>query len=441
MAFIMTSLFVLGFSGCGKADTQDSLGKENSYDVLHMGAIPIGMWVTPPEKYRTAEYYGLMKECCINFVNGFSAYETNSDAIKQSLSLAEEYGLKFLVADQKVTACIGEYQKNPDAEILEKAMKQIEQYYQYPAYAGQLLMDEPGRDMFDNLIPFIETYNKNYPGKQWHVNMFPCYAEGGTGVPYEQYVDDWIEMANPNYYSYDSYPLLAYDEDNPLARPEITEYYYNLDLLRSKTREKEIPVWSFIQTVGISGTQGVPDKRTPSREDIRWQTFTDLAFGVKGLQYFCYFTPDKGSETFTPALITTDGQKTERFDYVKELNQEIAVYGDKLLNCHAEGVILNKKSDEERYRLYEESLDSFGKLTGVEGDTALIGCFTDRITEKKSILITGTNPREDIHITLNFARGVKSVEAYVNGKAVEMTVTDGKIELTIPRGDAIYVLM
>jgi hypothetical protein len=441
LTLIMVSLFIVGCSGCGKADTKDNLVKENSYDVLHMGAIPIGMWVTPPEKYRVSEYYELMKKCGINFVNGFSSYETNSDAIKQSLSLAEEQGLKFLVADQTVTALIEEYQKNPDEAILEKAMKQIEKYYQYPAYAGQLLIDEPGRAMFDNLIPFVETYSKNYPGKQWHVNMFPSYAEGGTGVPYEQYVDDWIEMVNPNYYSYDSYPLLVYDDDNPLARPEITDYYYNLDLLRSKTREKEIPLWSFIQTVGISGTQGVPDKRTPSREDIRWQVFTNLAFGVKGLQYFCYFTPDKGNESFTPALITTDGQKTERFDYVKEINTEIAAYGDKLLNCHAEGVILNNNSDEERYQLYDESLVSFGKLLSVEGDTALVGCFTDRITEKKSILITGTNPREDINITLSFARGVKSVEAYVNGEIVKMTVTDGKLELTIQRGDAIYVLI
>lgn len=440
LVFIMMNLIVLGCSGCGKSGTKESSGKNNIYDVLNMGAIPIGMWVTPPENYRTSEYYELMKECGINFVNGFASYETNTDAIKQSLSLAEKHGLKFLVADQKVSAFIREYQKNPDAGILEEAMKQIEEYYQYPAYAGQLLMDEPGRAMFDSLYPFVESYRKNYPGKQWHVNMFPHYAEGGAGVAYEQYVDDWIDMVNPNYYSYDSYPLLVYDEENPLARPEITDYYYNLDLLRSKTRAKEIPFWSFIQTVGISGTEGVPDKRTPSREDIRWQVFTNLAFGGKGLQYFCYFTPDEGSESFTPALISADGQKTERFDYVKELNQEISVYGDMLLNCHAEGVILNSKTNEERYQLYEESLESFGKLTGVEGDTVLIGCFTDRNTDKKSVLITGTTPREDVNIIISFARGVKSVTAFVNGVATEMTVTDGKLKLTILKGDAIYLL-
>ncbi len=441
LIFIMVNLFVVGCSGCQRTDTRGNSAENNSYDVLHMGEIPIGMWVTPPEKFRTSEYYALMKECGINFVNGFASYEANTDAIKQSLSLAEEQGLKFLVADQKVTACIREYQKSSDAGILEKAMKQIEEYYQYPAYAGQLLMDEPGRAMFDSLYPFVEAYGRNYPGKQWHVNMFPHYAEGGIGAPYEQYVDDWIELARPNYYSYDSYPLLTYDENNPLARQEISDYYYNLDLLRSKTRREEIPFWSFIQTVGISGTEGVPDKRTPSREDIRWQVFTNLAFGVKGLQYFCYFTPDKGSESFTPALITTDGQKTERFDYVKELNREIGAYGDKLLNCHAEGVILNTESQKERYQLYEESLASFGTLLGAEGDTVLIGCFTDRNTEKKSVLITATTPREDVNITLSFARSVKFVKAYVNGEAVEMAVTDGTLKLTILKGDAIYLFI
>lgn len=439
ICLVMVSLSVIGSTGCGKDGAQKKV--ENNYDILDMGEIPIGMWATPPETYRTSEYFAMMKECGINFVNGFSPYENSVDAITEALNLAGEQNLKYLVSDSSVTRCIRAYESTRDEGLIEDAMKQIEAYYQQLAYAGQLLLDEPPRSMFEGLQLFIEAYEKNYPGKQWHINMFPHYAEAGAGVPYEQYVDDWMELVNPNYYSYDSYPLLEYDEDNPFARPEITDYYYNLDLLRAKTREKGIPFWSFIQTLGISGTEGVPDKRTPSREDIRWQVFTNLAFGVKGIQYFCYFTPSGGSESFTPALITTDGKKTERFDYVKELNTEISAYSSILINCHAEGVMLNHEKDEERFRLYEEKLESFGKLKSVEGDTVLVGCFTDCGTKKKSVLVTATTPRDNVSVTLNFEGGIKKVTAYINGEAVQLEVVDRKLKLDILKGDAVYIIM
>ena len=32
--------------------------------------------------------------------------------------------------------------------------------------------------MFNVLNDVIQEYNKNYPGKQWHINMFPSYGEG-----------------------------------------------------------------------------------------------------------------------------------------------------------------------------------------------------------------------------------------------------------------------
>lgn len=445
---IMLFAFMLTSSvGCNGDDKTSGTGnlrpseEKNQYDLLDIGNIHIGMWVTPPAANRTQESFDTMAESGINFVNGFEYFESDENQIREALTFADNSGLKFLVADRRVTEAINTYDTTKNAQLIEEAMTAIESYYEYPAYAGQLLIDEPGRSKFETVHAFIDAFEINYPGKQWHVNMFPSYAEGGAGVPYLQYVDDWMELVNPNYYSYDSYPLLVPDPNNPFTRYEIEDYFYNLDVLRSKTAEKKIPLWSFIQTLGISGTPGVADKRTPSREDIRWQVYVNLAFGVKGLQYFCYWTPSGGSESFTDAMIAADGTKTERYDYVKEVNTEILNFGEHLLQCDSKGIILNVANPSDaKYKLYDDSLTSYGKVTAVSGDDAIIGCFYNPYTGEDSLLIVPTTPRDNAELSLTM-QGVEEVTAYIGGQARALKTSNGVLTLSLNAGDGMYIIL
>ena len=439
MSSIMVSTMGIGVAGCDKNQKLED-PSTNPYDILGIGNIHIGMWVTPPGESGTQEAYDIMAESGINFVNGFEWFELDENRIRKALTYAGNSGLKFLVADRKVSGLIESYAKAPTPKTIQEIMDQIETYYSYPAYAGQLLKDEPNISMFNALNDVIREYNKNYPGKQWHINMFPSYGEGGAGAPYEQYVDDWMDLVNPNYYSYDSYPLLEVNEDNPFARYESEDYYYNLDILRTKTAERRIPLWSFIQTLAIGDSKGNYHKRVPSREDIRWQVFTNLAFGVKGLQYFCYWTPNSGSETFSPAMIAPDGSKTERYDHVKEVNEEVFKIGKSLLLSDSEGVILHTASTEKRFRLYKDSLTSFDCLERVSGDDVLIGCFFNRYTGEKSVMITPTTPRDDISITLSMKKGTKKVTSYSGLSQKELAVENGALTLNIAKGDSLYIV-
>lgn len=435
----MTSTVLLGsmLTGCRKEESKKPV--KTNYDILELGEMPIGLWVTPPAQYINDENYKVMSEAGINFINGFR--EETPDNINAAMDYAQKYGMKFFLyqteIEQKIKLYDAEMKKEePNLDLTEgylnSTMSGISDYKDHPAFAGVLFLDEPGKPLFNSVNEFINAFKTQYSDKQWLVNMFPSYATGGiqSNGNYMDYLDTWLDLVKPNYFSYDSYPLLQ-------TGGETADYYYNLDLIRSKTKERNIPFWTFIQTLSISGTPGVPDKREPSEKDIRWQVYTNLAFGAKGLQYFCYWSPGNGSESFGDALIDTNGNKTVRYDYVKKLNTEIYEIAKILLNCDAEGIMMNVKNGDMNYNLYDQKLTSYGPITSIGGDSFVIGCFSDKDTEAKKVLVSSYKPTASANVVLNIIDGVESVKIWVNGEKRILPVNNNQIEFTIGAGDGI----
>ena len=104
------------------------------------------------------------------------------------------------------------------------------------------------------------------------------------------------------------------------------------------------------------------------------------------------------------------------------------------------GVILHTASTEKRFRLYKDSLTSFDCIESVSGDDVLIGCFFNRYTGEKSVMITPTTPRDDISITLNMKKGTKKVTAYSGLSKKELAVENGALTLNIAKGGSLYIV-
>lgn len=296
LAKLTAALMLFSLCSCSTAEETDNpIGSNAVYDVLGMGKIPVGMWVTPPDGYRTEDAFRLISESGINVVNGFGYSEDTDEEVKTVLDCCQKYGLKYLYSSLSIEESIKSYKENPEAELISSAMEQIDKFAGHPAYAGQLFIDEPSVSYFDTLKEYITEYKKRHSDKLCYVNMLPYYALAGTGSSrYEDYVDTWIDKTSPAFYSYDSYPLIDYDPTQEGYRAEMEDFYYNLDLLRAKTLENGIPLWTFVATLGYQHASE-PNRREPTREELRWQVFSNLAFGAKGLQYFCYWTPSQDS--------------------------------------------------------------------------------------------------------------------------------------------------
>ena len=418
--------------------TDEPLGTNAVYDVLGIGEIPVGMWFTPPDGYRTMDAFKKIADCGITMVNGFPYSENTEEEVNFVLDACQEYNLRFLYSSLQIEENIREYNKTKDPQIIENTMAEIDKFASHPAYAGQLFIDEPSISYFDTLADFYNAYRTKYTDKLPYVNMLPYYALGGTGCSrYEDYVDTWYEKVNPSFYSYDSYPLVDYDPSVIGYEAEMSDFYYNLDLLRAKTLEQGTPMWSFVATEGYKKADGSPepDRRQPSREDFRWQVFSNLAFGSKCIQYWCYWTP--GGDV-TTALVDRGGNPTETYYHAQEVNAEFKNYSPFLLNADAVGVMM---SDYRRggYEIYTTPLTKFGAIKSVEGNRYVIGCFSDKDTGKKSVLITPTTPRDDIEVTMTMHSSVKEVTAYVGGVAKTLKVKNNKLKVKVNHGDAVYI--
>lgn len=428
--YIFSITFCLFFHSCEKElnsidHEEESIDIVFNYDLLGLGELPVGLWVTPPAQYQTYEEYAKIRECGMNFVNGFHYYENNYNAIMRILDFCEQNNLKYFTNKSIVEEDIIKYSKNADRSLLTKFINGIKPYAEHSAFAGELLLDEPGKNLFEAISAYTKAFDDAYPEKMWHVNLYPSYATGGIRTSsYDDYISSWLLTVPSKHISYDSYPLLA-------TGGIIDDYFYNLDILRAKSRYRKIPFWSFIQTLPISAAPGTPEKRVPSEIDIRWQIWSNLAFGVKGIQYFCYWTPNNA---LGDALVDRNGKKTERYYYAKKINKDVNSIGKILLNCHAEGVILTSPFKE--YKMYDQ-LYHFGIIESVSGES-IVGCFENN-KGKKKILITSLVPEKRSNVTLNFSQDSSKLRIWRNNTSEEKVISESKISFLIEEGEAIFI--
>ncbi|MCU6710748.1 beta-galactosidase [Paenibacillus sp. J5C_2022] len=395
-------------------------GQQDKGVEAEMKTFPIGLWVSPPANEVTLERYEEMKEAGITFVTGFSEWEGGSETMMKSLDYAEATGMKVILRDPQ----IGELADGELSGIGELTAP----YRDHPAYMGHVFYDEPSLTQYDRLAAMKEEYKKDAPDGLPYVNLFPTYAsldqKGGT---YTEYLDQYIQKYKPELISYDHYPFLTEAKGGPGAITE--DYFYNLELIRRASTEHQLPFWLFIQTLSFNTTH-----RDPTEEEIRWQVFTSLAYGAKGIQYFTYWTPQSGRETFGSGMIDLQGNRTRHYDEVKRINASLQEIGPRLMELQSEGVI----HFGDQPALLEESMKSFGPIASVSGDPAIIGCFTDS-EGVQSVLVVNASFQQPSSTELKLEGDVKRAAVWNGGQVQSRKIAGGAMQVELAPGGAMWI--
>jgi hypothetical protein len=265
----------------------------------------IGLWVPPQTAEDLPGRYREIADANFNLVIGNSAPDSRAQ-----IELCRGAGLGALVAGDTAA------DKLPEG----------------PACWGYLLTDEPDASHFAELGRRVEAIRRARPGRLAYINLFPNYAspEQLGSTTYEEHVSRFIQVVRPDVLSMDHYPVMRPDRDTRSA------YLANLEAFHRHAKAAGIPFWNYFNAMPYG------PHTDPTEAQLRWQVNASVAWGARGVMYFCYWTPGKGAGGAGEfpkggAVITAEGMKTRHYEEAKRINSGLLRHGPTLMQLDAEG--------------------------------------------------------------------------------------------------------
>lgn len=273
---------------------------------------PIACWRGPPPSHNTLEHYRILRDCNFN-ITGPSGGHT-SETNRVMLDLCAEAGLKAIVVDGRVgpQMVLRDDWKDVVSQV-------VSDYAAHPAFYGYHLLDEPSSLLFEALGSVSRELERQDPAHLPYINLLPTYASvAQLGTPdYKDHLARFRRIARPRLFSYDHYALLKGGGIRP-------DYYENMELVRAESMRSGIPWWYVHNSGSYSGY------RVPTEAEMRWQLYTSLAYGTKGVSYWHYWGREQKGDERT-GVVDPEGNPTRLYGILKELNRETQVLGDILL--------------------------------------------------------------------------------------------------------------
>lgn len=399
---------------------------------------PISGTYSNGESYNhvTEETYRFFQEAGINLITYIPKTWTrmsNRQEIIQNLTYAEEYGIGIYVCDGRIRY----------TDLSAKAISEsIATYSQFNSFKGVFIADEPGTESYyperDVMIDDCATLSKalnQYSNLYGYIGLLPLSLPEGADLDeyltiYGEYLDEYIAKTSPKMISYDNY-VFTYGTKSA--------YFQNLNIVRQKAIDNDIPFWPDIQIGNWRENPNIPSG-TPTEGQFMWNVNTCLAYGAQGIQYYPLVEPyyeDYDYERY--GLIDINGNPTKWYDYVKKMNRHIAAIDEVLLEAESQEVLAVGTKAQETTGI---SISAYGNLESVvlgnEAEGAIIGAFSYR--GKDAFYVVNYDMVNPQTISLDFA-GNDSYEYRMIQNAVTSYGKGNICDLTIPAGEAVLVVL
>ncbi|MEI7836408.1 MAG: hypothetical protein WCK05_08340 [Planctomycetota bacterium] len=401
----------------------------NAKPPVYTAPFIISYWCGPPKIETSLARYKELAECGFNVA--FPAIDTLWSASSKAgvehnlryLDTCKQAGLKALVWDGAMIQPKGWPAPGPeDIPGIEKAMDGIiARYSSHPALLGYVVYDEPDREQFDRIGVINKYLLKKDPKHLPYINLLPSYAgppgSNWRSPNYEESVGGFIKTVGPALLSWDHYRQMFEAGDESC-------YWENLEIVRRKCLKAKIPYNQIIVSMKHMGY------RECSEADLRWQVWTSLAYGSRGIQYFTYWFVKELAWADAPALITKDGKRDVKWEYVKKINNRIAKLGPTLVKLTSTGVYCT-----DPLPVGTRPLSETAPVKKAEGGPMVIGCFKDASGDKPAEYIMPVNRSftAAIKATLTLDEKYESVSeiSQVTGKPV-LPVSVAEKPLVVP---------
>jgi hypothetical protein len=305
---------------------------------------PIMAWNGAPKDPAALQK---MRECGLT-IAGFAAPGT--------LDACRAAGLKAIVSDARTSGY--DWANVDEAKARKNVASLVAKVGRDPAVFGYYLRDEPGTGMFPGLAKVAGLIRELSPGKWPYINLFPDYANSGQlgATSYADYLERFIATCHPSIISYDNYSLM----DDGSVRES---YWTNLEAVRAACQKHGIEFWNIVLSVAHFSY------RELNAADLRFEVYTTLAYGGRGISYFTYFTSGTGNYRMAP--IDQFGHQTPTWYFMQHANLQIQKLAPTLLQLRSDAVYHFGQIPSGANGPQTNSL-----VSGVGGNNFLVGDFT-----------------------------------------------------------------
>lgn len=401
---------------------------------LKNGEMLIGGWVAPlygereEENFLTAEAFSDVGKSGLNTVYTCGCPRKDFGDVRRAADCAGRVGVKLIVS----------------AECLRNGLMTDEECRNFISFCRQSesviglnVFDEPQAKHFKALKELFEKFGELFGDLLFYVNMLPVYAPAeafrrearteekrlSVRNEYTDFLREYLNMIRPPVLSYDFYPFRF---EKGVCDPD---YFFNLSVCARCAKEMNIPLWDFIQVTSWNRES----IRNMTYSEIRWQVSVSVAYGVTGIQYFCYWTPRDGDgETFMDAMVDRKGNRTKSWYFVRDVNRHLRAIEKYILAAEHKGVIA--VGDTSAPVPEVDQIKTYGNLCGISADGALIGCFLYR--GKNMYYAANTSVWEERVLSLSFSSVLKF--RLVRGERAGGYVSD-KFEEVLHPGEGVLL--
>ena len=374
----------------------------------------------------TDEHYREIADAGINTVFGlYERAEVNAEEIRAALALCEKYDLSYVAVGNGLASF-------SDVGIAESSLYNSLLKDSPSALGGVIVKDEPNEKQFAKIAASKEVLRQLFGKKLlYHSNLYPDYATAAqlfgdesypSGYSYEKYVENYCKTYSPQILSYDYYPF---------QKTKILDgYFVNMSTIRKYAEQYEIPFWVYIQCCSFNKYTKIPDNG-----ELKWLVNTSLAYGCKGLQYFTYVDAlSGGNETFSGSPIDKNGNKTETYGYISDINKFVGNIDEYLMCCFSKGIMTAGTTpcpipD-------ADVLQNYGKLSSVGGDSVLVGCLDYKGQNAYYVVNNSVDDFSDVN--LDFSQSVSGSMFSSDG---ESTFSGEKYSARLSAGEGILLIL
>ena len=397
------------------------------------GRMEIGAWHSAST--FTAADVKLLAESGINMIVSTGALEGSS--LSRSLKMADEYGIRVLIYNYAP----GDF--NPYDPL--SPLPSSGEFYDYTSYMGNTIYDEPGSDDYNKIGRITDYYKQVLPGKVPFYNLLPMYANAaqlkyGAGAAaieyydpdpelYRKYVESYAQKVDTDYICVDIYP----NRSNGKAKATYDGYLRNMDIFASVCREYKRDFWLYVQTTGLDGI------RVPDYDDMRWQMYVGLSFGVQKFIHFTYNTYN--SSGWTVSMVGEDGRPTSVYEAAQKANLEVLALSDEYLKYRNVSAYTVNAKPNLPYMLFDNQLDSLPGLTVDTKQPVLVGCFEAKSGAGYAFTLVNLSPltkrtASDISFTLADAH---KVTVWQGGAPTVIEPVDGVYTVSLEVAEGVFV--